>query len=262
MIFFMVYLLLGCLSGFLAGVFGIGGGMVIVPALVYLTPFLGFPPEHQMSLILGTSFACIVITTFSSTQRHYKLGHIDWTALKFLAPSMVITAALACRMISQLDSQIVLKIFACLLLYIAFSMATSIKKEVQTKALTPLGAILGGVGISLAASAAGIGGGGFTVPFLNHRGVPMKQAIGSSAFCSMVLGLSNALSYLYLGLSRENLPEYSLGYIYLPALLGITLTSFFTAKLGAKMVARLPVQTLKRTFACLLILLAIDMFLK
>ncbi len=260
--FFVGFLLLGALSGFLAGLFGIGGGMVIVPVLVYLLPTLGVPDSMLMSVTLGTSFATIVITTFASTQRHYKLGNIDWQALKYLAPSLMVTAYIAGSFISHLDRDIAIKIFAVLITYLAVKMFMSIKQAQQNKPLTPAVAILGGVGIGLAASSAGIGGGGFTVPFLNSRGVSIKKAIGSSAFCSMALGLASTLSYIVHGWNVPNLPNYSLGYIYLPAVIGITLASFFTAKLGAKAVAKLPVPTLKRYFACLLIVIAIDMFLK
>ena len=114
----------------------------------------------------------------------------------------------------------------------------------------------------MASSAAGIGGGGFIVPFLNSRGIDMKKAIGSSAFCGMLLGLSGMLSFAVSGWGNTTMPEYSLGYIYLPAVLGITAASFFTSKLGATATSKLPVPILKKGFALLLIVIAVDMFLK
>ena len=114
----------------------------------------------------------------------------------------------------------------------------------------------------MASSAAGIGGGGFIVPFLTSRGIDMKKAIGSSAFCGMLLGTSGMFSFILGGLGNPGMPEYSLGYIYLPAVVGITATSFFTSKLGANATAKLPVTILKKGFALLLIAIAINMFLK
>jgi UPF0721 transmembrane protein HI_0902 len=114
----------------------------------------------------------------------------------------------------------------------------------------------------MASSAAGIGGGGFIVPFLNSRGIDMKKSIGSSAFCGALLGLSGMLSFMVSGWGNPSMPDYSLGYIYLPAVLGITATSFFTSKLGATATSKLPVPTLKKGFALLLIAIAVDMFMK
>ncbi len=260
--FFICFLILGAFSGFLAGLFGIGGGMVVVPALFYLLPWLGINSPLQMSIILGTSFATIAITTLASTEKHYKLGNIQWEAAKYLAPTLVLTGYIASDFITKLDKHLVVKIFAVLMVYLAVKMFRSIKKVVQDKKLTPISAIVGGIGIGLAASAAGIGGGGFTVPFLNSRGISIKKAIGTSAFCSMVLGLSSAISYMIHGWGLATLPPYSLGYVYVPAVVGITSASFFTAKLGARMVDKLPVPTLKKCFAGLLIVIAIDMLFR
>ena len=207
--FLILCLLVGAVVGFLAGLFGIGGGLVIVPTLVYLLPIMGVPEPLLMSTALGTSFATIVI-------------------------------------------------------YLAIKMVLSIKPKShkKIKPLTTLSSIIGGILIGIASSAAGIGGGGFIVPFLTSRGIDMKKAIGSSAFCGMLLGTSGMFSFMLGGLGNPSMPEYSLGYIYLPAVVGITTTSFFTSKLGANATAKLPVTTLKKGFALLLIAIAINMFLK
>ena len=260
--FFAVFLLLGAITGFLAGLFGIGGGLIVVPALVYILPLLGIPNSILMSVTLATSFSTIVVTSFGSAQRHYKLGNIQWNAIKILVPTLMITTYLASGLITQLDRNIVSKLFAVLMLYLSIRMFRSIKVTVQDKSLTPLSALVGGVSIGLASSAAGIGGGGLLVPFLNERGISIKKSIGTSAICSMLLGLSGTIGYIRHGWNVADLPEYSLGYVYLPALLGITLASFFTSKLGASATSKLPVATLKRYFALLLVVIAINMFMK
>ena len=260
--FFILCLLVGCLAGFLAGLFGIGGGLIIVPVLTYLLPIVGVPDSLLMSTALGTSFATIIITGFSSAQRHYKLGNVVWDALKILAPVIMLTTFISAAFISKLDREIASKIFACLVVYLAIKMVLSIKPKAETKPLTASASIISGILIGIASSAAGIGGGGFIVPFLNSRGIAMKKAIGSSAVCGMLLGLSGMLSFMKSGWNIQGMPAYSLGYVYLPAILGITLTSFFTSKIGATLTTKLPVATLKKAFAGMLIIIAINMFIK
>ena len=259
--FFIICLLVGTVVGFLAGLFGIGGGLIIVPVLVYLLPMVGVPEPMLMSVALGTSFATIVVTGFSSAQRHHKLGNIVWPAVKILAPTIMVATFISGLFIGKLPKVSSSKVFACLVVYLAVKMVMSIKPKAVQKTLTTTATLIGGTLIGIASSAAGIGGGGFIVPFLNSRGIEMKQAIGSSAFCGMLLGLSGMFSFIVGGWNAIGMPEWSLGYVYLPAVLGITLTSFFTSKLGATTTSKLPVPTLKRYFALLLIVIAVNMFI-
>ena len=262
--FILLCLLVGAVAGFFAGLFGIGGGLMIVPVLVYLLPMVGVPEPLLMSTALGTSFATIVITGFSSAQRHHKLGNIVWSAVKILAPSIMVSVFICGFFIGKLDRDISSKLFACLVVYLAVKMVLSIKPKTNktVKPLTTQSSIIGGILIGMASSAAGIGGGGFIVPFLNSRGIDMKKAIGSSAFCGMLLGTSGMFSFMLSGWWNAAMPEYSLGYIYFPAVLCITATSFFTSKLGATATSKLPVPTLKKGFALLLITIAVDMFIR
>ena len=262
--FILLCLLVGAVAGFFAGLFGIGGGLLIVPVLVYLLPMVGVPEPLLMSTALGTSFATIVITGFSSAQRHHKLGNVVWSAVKILAPSIMVSVFICGFFIGKLDRDISSKLFACLVVYLAVKMVLSIKPKTNktVKPLTTQSSIIGGILIGMASSAAGIGGGGFIVPFLNSRGIDMKKAIGSSAFCGMLLGTSGMFSFMLSGLGNAAMPEYSLGYIYFPAVLCITATSFFTSKLGATATSKLPVPTLKKGFALLLITIAVDRFIR
>ena len=262
--FILLCLLVGAVAGFFAGLFGIGGGLLIVPVLVYLLPMVGVPEPLLMSTALGTSFATIVITGFSSAQRHHKLGNVVWSAVKVLAPSIMVSVFICGFFIGKLDRDISSKLFACLVVYLAVKMVLSIKPKTnkKVKPLTTQSSIIGGILIGMASSAAGIGGGGFIVPFLNSRGIDIKKAIGSSAFCGMLLGTSGMFSFMLSGWGNAAMPEYSLGYIYFPAVLCITATSFFTSKLGATATSKLPVPTLKKGFALLLITIAVDMFIR
>lgn len=255
-------LLLGAFVGFLAGLFGIGGGLIIVPSLVFLLPMAGIPPEYLMSTALGTSFATIIITAFSSAQRHHKLGNVDVQTSKSFIPALMVSVFLSGLIVSNLDAKLMSKIFAIMVLYLATRMLFSLKKRPKNKPLTVKSTIIGGSIIGSLASMAGIAGGAFIVPFLNDRGVDMKRAIGTSSFCGAFLGLSGTISFIISGWGLDAMPNYSLGYIYLPALFGITATSFFTSKLGANAANALPVPILKKAFAVLLVCIAINMFLK
>lgn len=258
---FFSCLALGTIVGFLAGLFGIGGGLIIVPSLVYLLPMAGVTPENLMSAALGTSFSTIVITAFSSAQRHHKLGNVDIQVSKYFIPALMTSVFLAGLVISNLDAKLMSKIFAIMVLYLAARMLFSLKKTPQIKPLTTQSTIVAGGVIGVLSSMAGIAGGAFIVPFLNSRGLEMKRAIGTSSFCGAFLGLSGTISFIASGWNVE-MPDYSLGYVYLPALFGITLTSYFTSKLGANAANVLPVATLKKAFAVLLVAIAINMFLK
>ena len=261
--FILLCLLVGAIVGFLAGLFGIGGGLVIVPTLVYLLPMMGIPDQMLMSTALGTSFATIVITGFSSAQRHHKLGNVVWSAVKVLAPVIMVTVFISGLFIGKLDRDVSAKIFACLVVYLAAKMVISIKKNtVNAKPLTTQSSVIGGILIGMASSVAGIGGGGFIVPFLNSRNVDIKKAIGTSAFCGMLMGIAGMLSFMVSGWNAQGMPPYSVGFVYFPAVLGITVTSFFTSKLGANATNKLPVPTLKKAFAAFLIVVAINMLLK
>lgn len=263
LLIFLGCLILGAVAGFLAGLFGIGGGMIIVPTLVWLLPKMGVADELLMSIALGTSFSTIVFTTFSAAQRHNKLGNVEWSVAKFFVPALMVAVFVSGLIVSDLPKAIMTKIFAVMVLYMAIKMVLALKpKAVETKPITTQSMLIGGGIIGGLSSLAGIAGGAFIVPFLNSRGIELKRAIGTSSFCGCLLGLAGTISFIISGWGNPNLPEYSLGYVYLPALLGVVATSIFTSKMGATMANKLPVPTLKKGFAVMLMLIALNMFLK
>lgn len=265
LVIFFGFLVLGAVAGFLAGLFGIGGGMIIVPTLVWLLPKLGVPDDLLMSIALGTSFSTIVFTTFSAAQRHNKHGNVEWSVAKFFVPALMASVFISGLIVSDLPKAIMTKIFAVMVLYMAVKMLLALKPQtqaVETKPLSTQSMLVGGGIIGTLSSLAGIAGGAFIVPFLNGRGIELKRAIGTSSFCGCLLGLAGTISFIISGWGNPNLPEYSLGYVYLPALVGVVATSIFTSKMGASMANKLPVPTLKKGFALMLMLIALNMFLK
>lgn len=260
---FIGFLILGAVAGFLAGLFGIGGGMIIVPTLVYLLPKLGVPDHLLMSIALGTSFSTIVFTTFSAAQRHNKLGNVEWSVVRYFVPALMIAVFISGLVVSDLPKNVMMKIFAVMVLYMALKMLLSLKpKNTETKPLTTQSMLVAGGVIGALSSLAGIAGGAFIVPFLNGRGVELKKAIGTSSLCGCLLGFAATISFILSGFNTPDLPPYSVGYVYLPALFGIAITSIFTSKLGASAANVLPVPILKRAFAVMLICIALNMFLK
>lgn len=256
---FTVCLLLGALVGFLAGLLGIGGGLVIVPALAYLLPHVGVEHELVMPMALGTSLATIVVTSISAVRVHHKNRNIPWQLTRDILAVVALGALVGAFIADELSSTALAYIFAIAVSLLAFYMLVSIKR-VSSREM-PSVAKLQGISLftGVLASLMGIAGGAILIPILNFFGMQMRQSIGVATAAGLVIALFGSLGYFITGLDQENLPVWSLGYIYLPALLGISLTSTLFARYGVKLSSKLPVKTLKKCFALFLIVVAIKM---
>ena len=259
---FMVFLsciALGSVVGFLAGLLGIGGGLVIVPALVYLLPLLGVHSDIVMPIALATSLSAIVITSSSAAIAHHRNKNIDWILAKPLMMVVAVGALLGAFIADFLSAQALTQFFAFMVMLLALYMLLSIKatKERAMPATGVLQLISWFMGII--ASLMGIAGGAILVPTLTYFGLSMRKSIGIATACGVIVALFGSLGYIITGLSQANLPAWSLGYIYLPALVGIIISSSICAPLGVKFASKLPVKTLKKFFAIFLILVAIKM---
>lgn len=256
----IAYLLLGAAVGFFAGLLGVGGGGIMVPVLTALFLAQQFPAELSVHMALATSMAAIIVTSFSSMRSHQRHGAILWPVVWKLTPAILIGTVAAAYLAAALSSLALAIFFCCFMSYVAVQMLLNIKP----KASRQLPGVIGfsGVGLVIGAVSAlvAIGGGSLTVPFLTWCNVKIQQAIGTSAAVGLPIAISGTLGYFLAGASTGAvLPEYSLGYVYLPAMLLIALVSYFTAPLGAALAHRLPVATLKKVFAALLIALSAKM---
>lgn len=256
---FLASLLLGILAGISAGLFGIGGGALIVPVLVWLFQTQQFHPEQIMLIAVATSLATAIFTSAASMQTHHKLGNIDWRRTRHVAPSMLLGAIGGAVLAEYISADLLRWFFVAYLIYTSAQMATPkpIKAPSHPARFSldyPMGLLIGVLSAIL-----GIGGGTMTVPYLVSNGLPMKNAIATSSTCAIPIAMAAATSYTVLGWQVSQLPVGSLGYLYLPAFTGIVLTSIFTAPLGAKLAHRLPAQKLKRYFAIVLLALALKM---
>jgi len=257
----MIYAAVGAIAGVLAGLLGIGGGLVIVPMLVFSFTLQHIPHELIMHLALGTSLASIIFTSVSSFRAHHKRGAVRWDVFKRITPGIIVGTFAGSCVASQLPTHILKGIFVVFLYYVATQMILG-KKPPASRQIPGTAGIFGAGGIiGSFSSLVGIGGGTLSVPFLTWCNIPVHHAIGTSSAIGLPIALAGAFGYILNGLGSPNLPELSLGYVYLPALAGIICFSVFTAPLGARLAHSLPVAKLKRIFAILLYVVATRMLL-
>ena len=255
---FVLYLALGALAGVLAGLFGVGGGLVIVPVLVFSFTLHGFAPEILTHLAIGTSLATIVFTSINSILAHHRKGAVRWPLVLWMTLGIVVGAALGSLTAEAIQGPMLQKIIGVFAILMAIQMTFELMPKAGGDVPGKPGLSIAGVVIGWASTIFGIGGGSLTVPFLSWRSMPMQQAIGTSAACGLPIAIAGALSFMVVGWQNEQLPEWSLGFVYLPAMVGIAATSMFFARLGANLAHRLSPKLLKRLFALLLLTVGIN----
>lgn len=253
-----IYLLTGAVVGFLAGLLGIGGGLVIVPVLTSaLFYFTG--SEHAVHMAIATSLATILITSFSSVRTHHQHNAVRWDVFKLLALGVLVGAFIGGWASQYFTGRQLAVIFGILELLIAVNMLMA-KKPNPSRTLPGFWAnSFVGILIGKFASIVGIGGGTLTTPYLVWNNISMHQAIATSAAISLPVAAAGTIGYILAGLNLQDLPALSSGYVYWPAFFGIIASSIFFAPLGAKMAHRLNPKPLKRFFGIFLLILAIKM---
>jgi len=254
-----IYLLVGAGAGLLAGLLGVGGGVVIVPVLLWVFRLHSFSPELITQLAVGTSLASIIVTSLSSIRAHQRHGAIDWPVVRGLSAGIVPGAWLGAAVAAALTSERLLQVFAVFIILVGVQMATGIRPKAHRGLPGSVGITLSGGVIGVVSAVVGIGGGSLTVPFLSWCGVQMRRAVATSAACGLPIALAGALGFLITGWGDPRLPAWSSGYIYWPALAGIVSASYLTAPYGARLAHTLPVPVLKRIFAALLLILGVKM---
>ena len=246
------YIVLGSAVGILAGLLGIGGGLIIVPMLTFLFTAQGYPAEYILHMALGTSLASIMFTSVSSFRAHHKRNAVIWKAVGAITPGIILGTFGGSYIAARLSTGFLKGFFACFLYYVATQMLLGMKpKPTRTLPGAPGMTAAGGV-IGIFSSLVGIGGGSLSVPFLVWCNASMHQAIGTSAAIGFPIAVAGGIGYVVNGLKVSGLPAHTLGFVHLSALFGIALSSVLTAPLGAKLAHSLPVDKLKKLFAFLL----------
>ena len=253
------YSAIGAVAGVLAGLLGIGGGLVIVPVLIYTLTLQGVHHDMVMHMALATSMASIIFTSISSFMSHHRRGAVRWDIVKKITPGILIGTFLGSCVASAMPTLWLKAVFVIFLYTMTWQMLAGKKPKASRElpGLAGLSAVGGGIGI--VSSLVGIGGGSLSVPFMLWSGVVVHHAIGTSAAIGLPIAIAGTIGYIYNGWQASNLPPYSLGYVYLPACLGVVIFSMMTAPFGVRLAHRLPVDTLKRVFAVLLFVLATKM---
>jgi uncharacterized membrane protein YfcA len=249
----LVYFVIGALSGFFAGLLGIGGGIILVPALTLLFAARGLPLEHILHVALGTSMATILFTATASLGTHHRRGAVLWPVVGGITPGILAGTALGTGIAALTDTNTLAVLFSVLVIYVTVQMLLEVKPEPSRRLPGFLGLFGAGTGIGVVATLTATGGGVFSVPFLTWCNVRLHQAIGTSAAIGFPIAIGGTLGYVVSGWST-GLPL-ALGYVYLPALACLVVTGMPAAQLGARTAHKLPVRALRRIFAGLLLLL-------
>jgi len=261
MTYILLYLAVGAFAGVLAGLLGVGGGLVIVPMLTFIFTSQQMPAPFILHLALGTSLASIMFTSISSLRAHHSRGAVNWQVFRRVTPGILVGTLLGSWVAAQLSTRFLKGFFVLFLYYMAVQMLLNVKPQPARQlpgagGMFGVGGVIGGV-----SSLVGIGGGSMSVPFLVWCNVSLHNAIGTSAAIGFPIALAGAVGYVANGLAVGSLPPHSLGFVYLPALLGVAVVSVVTAPFGARLAHSLPVQQLKKVFAFLLIVMGTKMLM-
>jgi uncharacterized protein len=251
----IIFALIGVIAGLLAGLLGISGGVVTIPLLVLVFTYLGFPEICMTQLAMGTSLAAMTFNAFSSTWAHHKKRNVFWDVVRSMSPGIVVGSILGAFIARQIDSTTLRLIFGIFEMLLGLYFLIPVKLHEGDHRLPgrwPLSWI--GMGIGSLSSILGIGGGVVTVPTLMAFHVKPKKAVATSAATGLLISTIGASAYLLFGLSQDCGVQYSVGYLYLPAFIAISVSSFFAAPYGAKLAHILHPNWLRRIFAISLVI--------
>lgn len=258
-----VFPLLGLAAGVLAGLLGIGGGLVLIGALVWLLPTYGIPQDAAMHAALASSLASIVLTASSSARAHHRRGSVLWPTVWWMVPGLLLGGWLGSLVAVALQGEVLRWCVALYCFLMAAQMAFGGRRgDIPDAGVVPTGPpmIVAGGGIGAVSAVVGIGGGSMTVPLLVWRGVVPVRAVGTSSACGIFIGLASAAGYA-LHAPAGVLPAHALGYVYLPAAIGIALASVLAAPLGTRLAHAISGAALKRVFAVFMVLVGISVLL-
>ena len=251
-----LYLILGAVAGVVAGLFGIGGGLLIVPVLIFSFSAQGMSPEVLTHAAVATSLATIVVTSISSVRAHHKRGGVRWDLFKPIALGILLGAFIGVKVAGWMPGELLQVVFGVFALCVAIQMGFGLKPSAGADAPSARTLAVGGGFIGGLSAIFGIGGGTLTVPFLSWKRVQMQQAVATSAACGLPIAVMGALTNIWEGWGHPQTDSWSLGYIYLPAFAGIVITSSLCAKFGARLAHSLSAVMLKRRFAVFLLCVA------
>lgn len=257
-------LALGACTGFLAGLLGIGGGMVLTPFMTMLLSYAGIPDTAIVHTAIATSLATILFTSLSSMRAHHKRGAVLWHVVLAVSPGILTGALIGSKISSLLPTFAISLVFVCFVGFSAIKMFFNSKPEPKRTLPGSFGMFGAGSVIGVISALVGAGGGFISVPFMVWCNVKMHNAVGTSAALGFPIAAAGTIGYIITGWNEPNMPAFPimLGYIHLPALISVAAASIFTAPIGAKVAHSINTKPLKRIFACMLLVLAGYMFMR
>jgi uncharacterized protein len=256
------YLAVGAFVGFFSGLLGIGGGSAMVPVLAFIFAAKGFPAAYVVHLALGTCIATILFTAASSVRSHHQRNAVNWRLFLRLVPSVMLGTFAGALAASWLDARLLSIVFTALIYYAATVMLMDRKPAARRELPGTAGLSAVGSAIGLFSSLTATGGASLMVAYLVGRNVTVHEAIGTAAAASWPLALAGTVGYVVSGLGAHGLPEWSVGFVYLPALAWIVVASMLVAPVGAAVAHRTSGKTLRRIFALVLYALATSMLVR
>ena len=257
----MVYLTVGAAAGFLAGLLGIGGGFVVVPTLIWFWHFQPIPDSILTHLAIGTAHATVIVTAISSVMAHHRRGAVLWAVLRQLTTGVAIGAFVGVTIAQALPGDVLRKIYGAFVLLIAIQMIFAQRSVPQSDLPGFRGMLAAGGVVGTISAINGIGGASMVVAFLTWCRINIREAIGTASACGLPVSIASTIGFIAAGWNTPNLPEWSIGYVYLPAVLAIVAASIAAAPLGAKLSHSLPTATLKKGFAGFLVFIGTNMLI-
>lgn len=250
------YLAIGSVAGYLAGLLGIGGGIILVPALLVAFGIAGFPQAVIFQVALGTSMATILFTSLASLRSHHRHGAVMWPVVVRFTPGVLAGAGLGTLVARHMSTSGLTAFFSGFMILVAIQLVLELQPKAGRGLPGRMGQSLVGLAIGIVSALAAVGGGTMTVPFLSWCNTPIRKAVGTAAAVGFPIALGGTLGYIVNGWTVAELPAGSLGFVYLPALLWTVLAGVMTAPFGARTAHAVPPQVLRRVFAALLLLVA------
>ena len=257
----LVYLAVGTCAGLIAGLLGAGGGAIIIPPLLWIFARNDIPVSVAVHMAIGTSLATIVITALASIRAHHRRGAVMWPVFIRLSPGIISGALLGAIIADALNGEVLRFVFSGCLLLLAFQIGIGFKPTAQQNLPGILGLFSAGMFTGAVSAIIGIGGAALIVPFFLWCNLSVRNAVATSAACGLPLALAGSSGYIFMGWSNPELPTWSAGYVYGPALVGIATASMVFAPLGARLAHTLPTGILRKIFAAVLAIISINMML-
>lgn len=256
------FALIGAFTGFMSGILGIGGGMIVVPALAYMFHYSDkIPPDYQMHVAAGCSLAIMIFTAMSTIRAHQKKGELLWSLYHLLWPGIILGTIIGALLADLLPTEVLKIIFGGFLIIISIKMLSDVHVEhlermpgkKVTAAISSFIGMLSGM--------LGVGGGTLIIPFLNMCGVETRKIPGISALCTLTVAMVGSVLFMITGANASGMPSFSTGYIYWPAVLWVAIPSVLFAPVGAHMTYAVPVKQLKYGMVAILMIAGIDMLI-